>query len=86
MEKIYGTYFLLASKTHQLPIPISKAIGISLLGSAYSEFFNINVIGTVFIQEEMTLNPFQTCFSRIALGETMRRLMFETVAQVSRSL
>ena len=38
MEKIYGEhlwYFLLASKTRQLPIPVSKAIGI--LGSAYSE-------------------------------------------------
>ena len=34
-------------------------------------------------KEEMTLNPFLTCFSRIVLGETMRRLMFETVAYVS---
>ena len=46
-------------------------------------FFNIDVVGTVFTQEEMTLNPFLICFSRIALGETMTRLTFETVAQVS---
>ena len=65
------------SKTQQLPIPLSKATGIFLLQSAYSQ--GLLIVGTVFIQEEMTLNPCLTCFSRIALEKKMRRLIFETV-------